>query len=200
VAIEAEIKAKVHDADGLHAALTERATGERSTYSDRYFDFPDRRWTADGHELRVRTITDDADHQTVLLTFKEPVVDHESGSKPEHETTATDALVLITVLTALGAQEIIAFSKQCTNYQLHAADRELLATVVTVPELAGETFIELETTAEPDDLDDALAVVRDVLADLGISQADFTTEQYTDAVARRRRDEARAPIDHRISS
>jgi adenylate cyclase class 2 len=186
LSVEAEIKARVTDPDRLHAALSRRATGERSAYHDRYFDYPDRRWTADGHELRVRTVTSENGESRVLLTFKEPVIDADSGSKPEHETTAADAQVLVTVLTALGVQEIIEFGKHCTNYAFTDRGRDLTATVVTVPELAGETFIELETTVESDQLDAALTVIRSVLADLGIESDDYTTEFYTDAVADRR--------------
>ncbi|MER5355537.1 hypothetical protein ABT093_35070 [Kitasatospora sp. NPDC002551] len=51
-----------------------------------------------------------------------------------------------------------------------------------MPEIDG-VFIELETTAAEDDLDPALAVVRSVLASLGITDEDLTTEQCTDAVA-----------------
>ena len=181
--VEAEIKARVRDAAALRAALDERATGQLATYRDRYFDHPDRRWTRDGHELRVRTVTDAVGNQRVLLTFKEPAVDQESGSKPEHETTAADADVLVMVLTALGTQEVIAFEKRCVNYRFTAHDRELLATLVTVPELAGETFLELETPADPSEVDAALEVVREVLSELGIEPGDFTTEQYTEEVA-----------------
>lgn len=97
-----------------------------------------------------------------------------------------DAEVLVRVLGALGAREIISFVKHCTNYRFGSAGPELLATVVTVPELAGQTFVELETVAESDELDEALDVVRAVLGELGIGPDDFTTEQYTDAVAARR--------------
>lgn len=117
-----------------------------------------------------------------MLTFKEPAVDAATGSKPEHETTAGDAAALITVLTALGAQEVLAFEKRCTNYRFTAHGRELLATVVTVPELAGDTFVELETLAAPDDIDAALTVVREVLAELGIEPGDHTADLYADAV------------------
>jgi adenylate cyclase class IV len=56
VPTEAEIKARVRDRQRLIAALEERGTGVPSTYHDRYFDLPDRRWTRDGHEPRVRTV------------------------------------------------------------------------------------------------------------------------------------------------
>jgi adenylate cyclase class 2 len=54
----------------------------------------------------------------------------------------------------------------------------MLATVVTVPELDG-TFVELETIASGDELSEALGAVRGVPGELGISDADPTTEQYT---------------------
>jgi adenylate cyclase class 2 len=125
-----------------------------------------------GNELRVRTVTDELGRTRALLTFKEPAVDEASGSKPEYET-AVDADVLVTVLSALGVEQI-------------DQGRDLLATVVTVPELAGRTFIELETVADPGDVDAALDVVRSVLRELGIEDSDLTTQAYTDAVATRR--------------
>ncbi|MGH3867216.1 MAG: class IV adenylate cyclase [Pseudonocardiaceae bacterium] len=188
VAVEAELKALARDPERIHAELSRRVAGERSIYSDRYFDYPDRRWTRQGTELRVRTITDDLGQTRAVLTFKEPAVDHASGSKPEHETAVEDADVLVTVLTALGVEHTIAFEKRCVNYRFTAQGRDLLATMVTVPELAGRTFIELETLADPDDVDAALDVVRATLRKLGINDSDLTTQAYTDAVATRRGD------------
>ena len=78
----------------------------------------------------------------------------------------------------------MAFTKNCANYSFTAAGRDILATLVTVPELDG-TFIEIETlTADPDDVGPAIAAVRAVLDELGIASADLTTELYTDAVMR----------------
>ncbi|MGH3602104.1 MAG: class IV adenylate cyclase [Pseudonocardiaceae bacterium] len=186
VAVEAELKALARNAERIHAALSQRAVGERSIYSDHYFDYPDRGWTRQGNELRVRTITDEFGRIRALLTFKEPAVDETSGSKPEHETAVGDADVVVTVLTALGVEPIIAFEKRCVNYRFTAHGRDLLATVVTVPELAGQTFIELETVADPGDVDAALDIARSVLRELGIEDSDLTTQAYTDAVATRR--------------
>jgi adenylate cyclase, class 2 len=186
VAVEAELKALVRDPERLHAALSRQVVSERVVYSDRYFDYPDRGWTRQGRELRVRTVTDELGAILALLTFKEPAVDHASGSKPEHETVIEDAEVLVTVLTALGVEQIISFEKQCVNYRFTAEGRELLATVVTVPELAGRTFLELETLAEANEVHTALDVVRSVLHELGIDDSDLTTQTYTDAVATQR--------------
>ena len=186
MAVEAELKALARNPERIHAALSQRAVAEYSIYSDRYFDYPDRRWTRQEHELRIRTITDELGRARALLTFKEPAVDEASGSKPEHETAVEDADVLVTVLTALGIEQIIAFEKRCVNYRFTAQGRDLLATVVTVPELAGQTFIELETVADPGDVNAALDLVRSVLRELGIEDSDLTTQAYTDAVATQR--------------
>lgn len=186
--VEAELKAIVRDVQAVSAALERRAPGRPSAYADRYFDFPDRRLTWEGRELRVRVITDH-DGRRVVLTYKEPAA-HASGSKPEHETIAADAQVLAVVLEALGLRELIAFEKHCVNHRFTAHGRDMLATLVTVPELDGQTFIELETLTAPDDLDCAVADVRAVLGELGVMGADVTDEAYTDAVARRRADSA----------
>lgn len=186
MAVEAELKALARHPERLHAALSRRAVGEHSIYSDRYFDYPDRRWTRQGNELRVRTITDDLGQTRAVLTFKEPPVDPASGSKPEHETAVENADVLVTVLTALGVEHTIAFEKRCVNYRFTTQDRDLLATIATVPELADQTFIELETLTDPDDVDAALEVVRSTLRELGIEDNDLTTQAYTDAVTTRR--------------
>jgi hypothetical protein len=52
------------------------------------------------------------------------------------------------------------------NYRFTTHNRELLATLVAIPELDGQTFIELETIAEGDDVKAALQVVRSVLREL----------------------------------
>ncbi|MGH3767475.1 MAG: class IV adenylate cyclase [Pseudonocardiaceae bacterium] len=185
--IEAELKALVRDIDAASAALNRRGAAQVCTYADRYFDYPDHRLTEQGRELRVRTITDNTGQTRVLLTYKEPPIDGDSGVKPEYETTAEDADVLATVLGVLGVEELIAFHKHCVNYRFTALGRDLLATLVTVPELKNQTFIEVETMADADDLNAALDVVRSVLHELGISEHDLTVETYTDAVTAQRR-------------
>ena len=79
-----------------------------------------------------------------------------------------------------------AFEKRCTNYRLTAHGRDLVATVVEVPELDRETFVELETLTTDDDVDTALVVVRRVLGELGVTTDELTTDTYADEVAARR--------------
>jgi adenylate cyclase class 2 len=175
--IEAELKARVHDPETLHERLSKLGVGERNTYRDVYYDRPGRELTADGRELRLRTI----DGNRTLLTYKDAAVDVASGSKPEHETQVTSATAVDALLSGLGLEVMVAFEKQCTNYRFRANGRDLLATVVTVPEIDG-TFLELETMTDPDGTNAALADIRTVLSHLGISEQALTTDLYTDAV------------------
>jgi adenylate cyclase class 2 len=183
--IEAELKARVREPEALRGRLQRLADEERSIYRDTYYDRPGHDLTAEGRELRVRVVETGEMRRTVL-TYKEPTVDASSGSKPEHETKVAEAETLDKVFRALGLVHLVAFEKRCANYRFTARGRHMLATVVTVPEIDG-TFIELETMVEEADVDEALAYIRTVLHDLGITDDDLTTEQYTDAVMRARR-------------
>jgi adenylate cyclase, class 2 len=183
--IEAELKARVRDPEALKTHLDRRVAGETSVYRDIYYDRPGRELTAEGRELRVRVV-DTSGVRRAVLTYKEPAADEASGSKPEHETKVADAEVVDLILSTLGLEHLVSFEKHCVNYRFSAEGRDMLATMVTVPEIDG-TFIELETMADEHDMSAALGDVRTVLAELGISEEDLTTEQYTDAVMRSRR-------------
>lgn len=120
-----------------------------------------------------------------LLTYKEPAVELASGSKPEHETDVGDPSAVDVMLRGLGLVHLVAFEKHCSNYRFAAMGRDMLATVVQVPELEG-TFIEVETMTDEDGTAAALADVRAVLGQLGITEDDLSSEQYTDAVLKTR--------------
>jgi adenylate cyclase, class 2 len=178
--IEAELKARVRDPRSLHQQLRKLAAGEQGVYRDTYYDRPGRDLTVSGRELRLRTVQTGS-RQRSLLTYKEPAVDAASGSKPEHETEVASPETVDVLLLGVGLEHLVSFEKHCTNYCFLAEGRDLLATVVTVPELDG-TFLELETMADPADTEAALTAIRAVLPRLGIVGDDLTTEQYTDAV------------------
>jgi adenylate cyclase class 2 len=183
--IEAELKARVTDPEQVHQRLVARAPEHRSVYHDTYFDRPDRSITDAGRELRVRVMEQEG-RRRCLLTFKDAAVDEASGSKPEHETEIGDAGTVELILRALGLEPVIAFTKQCANFTFDLDRRQVLATLVRVPELAG-TWLEVETLVEDQTaLELALGVVHQVLGELGILEADLTTELYTDMVAHQR--------------
>lgn len=184
--IEAELKARVRNPEDVMRALETHGTGRAEVYQDTYYDDPRGGLDARDAELRVRTVHG-ADETRSLLTFKEAKLDEASGSKPEHETRVEDATAVHTMLRGLGYVPVIAFEKRCRNYDLHVKGRDMLATLVRVPEIDG-TFIEVETLVEHEaDVACALTEVRAVLAELGIVEDDLTRELYTDAVNARRR-------------
>ncbi|KFG05593.1 class IV adenylate cyclase [Streptomyces scabiei] len=183
--IEAELKARVHAPEAVMGLLDERATARVEVYRDTYYDRPDGALEKAGEELRVRTVHG-ADGTRTVLTYKGVAVDAESGSKPEHETRVEDAQAAHAILRGLGHVEVIAFEKRCRNYNFEARGRQLLATLVRVPELDG-TFLEVETLVGEDEVTAALDDIRAVLAELGIEAEDLTRETYTGAVAAQRR-------------
>jgi adenylate cyclase class 2 len=81
----------------------------------------------------------------------------------------------------LGYLVAIEFRKNCANYRFRRGGRDFRATLVSVDEIDGE-FLEVETQAGADELDEALVAVREVLAELGVDRRELTTDTYTDAV------------------
>ncbi|MEV7929950.1 class IV adenylate cyclase [Kitasatospora sp. NPDC088779] len=184
MAIEAELKAVVRDPEGVREQLEARhGAGRAEVYRDTYYDAPDGSLMGTDRELRIRTVHSPDDTRTVL-TYKGARVDEASGAKPESETKVEDADAAHEIMRGLGFTPRIAFEKRCRNYGFQRDGRRLLATLVRVPELDDATFIEVEATAATEaDLAPALALVRAVLAELGIRKVDLTTDLYTDTVA-----------------
>ncbi|RPE27268.1 class IV adenylate cyclase [Kitasatospora cineracea] len=183
MAIEAELKAIVRDPESVLAALEKTAgPGRVEVYQDTYYDDPAGGLMDADRELRIRTIHGPDSTRTVL-TYKGARVDEDSGSKPEFETRLNDPDAAHAIFRGLGYVPRIAFEKRCRNYELEQDGRQVLATLVRVPEIDG-TFLEVETVAtDEEELPAALAVVRGVLHGLGITDDDLTNELYTDAVA-----------------
>ena len=97
------------------------------------------------------------------------------------ETRVEDADAAHAIVRGLGYTPVIAFEKRCRNYSFKARSREMLATLVRVPEVDG-TFLEVETIVGDDQVEGALDDIRAVPVELGIAEEDLTRELYTDAV------------------
>lgn len=184
MAVEAELKALVRDPEAVAEKLRELATEEPETYRDVYFDRQDDSITEADQELRVREIESENGIRA-LLTFKDEAVDKASDSKPEFETGVVDATKMREIFGHLGYKVIITITKSCRNYRFESHGRSMLATLVTIPE-ADDTFIEVETQADHDDVKAALNDIRVVLTGLGIEESDLTNEKYTATVCRLR--------------
>lgn len=183
--IEAEYKARLSTPDAVRDHLCDRAQSESVTYHDTYFDDETDTLSKADRELRLRTITS-PDSTQHLLTFKDAAVDSATGSKPEYETIIADRNALTEIIDHLGYTPAISFSKKCENFRFSDRGRDLLATLVTVPELEG-TYLELETqVSDKAEMDAALGDLRSILHEIGVSDGELTTELYTDAVAKKR--------------
>lgn len=178
--IEAELKAKLARPAAVRERLEALATGVPATYGDAYYDTLGGDLEAADMELRLRTVEEDSGTRH-LLTFKAPAVDEASRSKPEHETGVSDPEAIEVLLQALGLDVELEFTKECINYTFDSDGRRFQATLVRVPELEGE-FLEVETPAAEEDLADALAAVRGVMAVLGVSEDELTTDTYSGAI------------------
>lgn len=178
------MKVRVPDRDSVVGWLAGQATGEPSAYRDSYYDWPDGSLEREGRkELRVRVVHR-AGGSRVLVTFKAPMLD--STSTPEYETNVADAESMDAILRGLGLTHTIAYEKRCINYVFRHQDHAITATVVDVPELPDDTFLEVEAlVGNDDDTGDALAAIRSVLGELGLSD-DLVEEFYIDMVRRQR--------------
>ncbi|MFI0188424.1 class IV adenylate cyclase [Streptomyces sp. NPDC017082] len=183
--IEAELKARVQAPEAVMRQLDQRAPAQIEVYRDTYYDRPDGSLDQADQELRVRTVHG-ADSTRTVLTFKGAAVDEASGSKPEHETVVADADEAHAILRGLGHAPVIAFEKRCRNYSFEARGRQMLATLLRVPEIDG-TFLEVETLVAEGDVPAALADIRVTLEELGIGPDDLTRETYSGAVAAQRK-------------
>jgi adenylate cyclase, class 2 len=178
--IEVELKARLTDPDITVGRLRERAGGETSTYQDTYYDWPDRRLEEAGRqELRLRIIETDTDARCVW-TFKGAMLD--AASTPEYETAVADAEAARAILTALGLEPIISYTKLCENFRFSFNGSQIVATVVRVPEIEG-VYLETETLV-PDSEDTSAArdTILGLLTELGLSEGDLEPTFYIDLV------------------
>lgn len=183
--IEAELKARVKDVEAVRTWLRARAEEEEATYHDTYYDWPDRLLDAEDREVRLRTITSPTS-TTYLLTYKQPPIDVESGSKPEHETTIADPVPVDVMLRDLGLVELVRLTKRCENYRFRYGNRTMLATLVTIPEIDG-IFIEIESHVEFDDFSDSITVIRTIMTELDVID-NLDSSTYTETVLRMQED------------
>jgi adenylate cyclase class 2 len=182
--IEVELKARLTDPNTVVARLGEHAKGETSTYRDTYYDWPDRHLELDGRrELRLR-IVETGTETTCLWTFKGAMLD--TASTPEYETVVADANAAHTILIALGLEPVIDYTKQCLNFRFEYNDRQVVATVVQVPEIDG-VFLEAETLVpDGEDTTTARDTIVGLLNELGLGEDDLEPTFYIDLVRARR--------------
>ena len=188
--IEAEIKYVVRASVNLKQNLDHFARPSILTYDDAYFDHSRLNLTASDAELRVRLITDEADNTKTILTYKGGIVDEQTKSKTEFEV-GIDAPAedMRALLSAMGFYQFVRFVKHCQRYEFTFAGRHIAATIVNVDEIQ-RTYLEVESLLrDAAALPDGLTILQNLASHLGLSDADRTTEAYSEMVLVARSDE-----------
>jgi predicted adenylyl cyclase CyaB len=177
---EAEIKLSITDENAIRAALDSQARSKDEVYIDYYFTHPDLVPPNAERELRVREIRWSEGSRS-LLTFKDKVVDLATRSKREYELKVADAAELRRMLVAMGFNIDIDLTKNCTNWKLSHGRHEILATLVSVPELP-DHYLELETLiGEETEVQAGINELRIFASQLNLAKHDETTASYTDS-------------------
>lgn len=178
---EAEIKLVVANPVHVRSLLDSQANGEDEEYADQYFTHEILVPTESARELRVREIRRQGSKEA-FLTFKNEVVDAATQSKREYETQVVEADGITRLLEAMGFALDIQFVKNCINWRLKRGPYEILATLVSVPELSGH-YLELEALVkEKSSVEHAIMTLRHLARELELDQGDETTETYTGTV------------------
>jgi adenylate cyclase class 2 len=153
--------------------------------ADTYYDAPHRDFATTDEALRLRSedghvAVDVGDDSTAtgVLTYKGPLVDEESKTRREIESTVVDADAIDDVLAAVGFEAAATVEKRRERYRVDGV-------TVTLDDVAGVgQFVEVETEvpAEAADADAAISRAReeleDLLTDLGLDPAEAIRTSY----------------------
>lgn len=184
--IEVELKARINRLEVEKCLMNLNFSNiEEAEYSDTYFDFKEHGLFSLDRELRVRKIKSKNGKLKTLLTYKDSPIDSVSKSKPEYEVEVSDYKTITHIIKSLGLVVDIAFKKNCKNYSVFYKDQRITATVVTIPELGNQCFIEVETLIKNKrEFNSTMSTLKTFLKKLKIPKSNITAEYYADAVRR----------------
>ncbi|QLH84053.1 class IV adenylate cyclase [Halosimplex pelagicum] len=168
-----EVEVKVRADHGAVESALDAADAEfvgSVVQADTYYDAPHRDFAETDEALRIRRERDpesggDADTrsaETTKITYKGPLLEAESKSREEHETTVADAEAVVGIFDGLGFEPAATVRKERAHYRLDGY-------TVTLDSVDGlGEFVEVETETEDDDIEAAREGARAVLDDLGL--------------------------------
>ncbi|QLH78980.1 class IV adenylate cyclase [Halosimplex rubrum] len=168
---EVEMKVRA-DHEAVESAL-EAADAEfvdSVVQADTYYDAPHRNFAETDEALRIRrehppgrdTGTDESADETTKITYKGPLLEAESKSREEYETTVGDAEAVVGIFDGLGFEPAATVRKERAHYRLDGY-------TVTLDSVDGlGEFVEVETETEDDDIEAAREGARAVLSELNL--------------------------------
>ena len=167
---EVEVKLPVDHA-GVRERLTELGAESLGTVTQRdtYYDAPHREFAETDEALRIRRVHREGGAET-LVTYKGPLVDADSKTRREHETSVAEDETMDEILRALGFRPAAVVEKDRERFRLG----EYTVTLDTVTDL-GE-YVEVET--ESADVDEAREGAFELLDDLGLDPDDQIRTSY----------------------
>jgi len=141
---------------------------------DTYYDAPHRDFAATDEALRLRReTTPGGDDGTTALTYKGPLIETESKTREEAETTVDDGEAMAAALSGLGFEPAATVAKDRERFALAGY-------VVTLDAVDGlGEFVEVETeVARADEVERARDGAIDVLRSLDLDPADGIRTSY----------------------
>jgi adenylate cyclase class 2 len=138
---------------------------------DTYYDAPHREFAETDEALRVRRETE-AGSTEARITYKGPLVEAESKTREEHETTVADGETADDIFANLGFDPAATVEKDRRFYRYDGYTITLDAV-----EGVGE-FVEVETETDEDGVEAAREGAFEVLRELGLDPEDQTRTSY----------------------
>jgi adenylate cyclase class 2 len=159
---EVEIKVRAdHDVVRNHLRGRDASPEGTVTQVDTYYDAPHRDFAETDEALRVRRESADED-QTVLVTYKGPLVDDASKTREEYETGVDNPFAVESILDGLGFEPAETVEKERERFELDGY-------TVTLDDVTGlGEFVEVEVEVPENDVEDAREGARGVLESLGL--------------------------------
>ncbi|MFB6187232.1 MAG: class IV adenylate cyclase [Halobacteriaceae archaeon] len=157
-----------------HAEIKDKLASLNPTYigeirqKDIYFNAPHRDFAESDEALRVRR--EQSDGVTHLVTYKGPLVEAESKTRTEYETTIESADAMTNILTNLGFTQTETVKKDRRKYRYN--DKYIYLDAV---EELGE-FIEIETEAE--DIEPHRSDIQQLCTQLGLDPTEQIQTSY----------------------
>jgi adenylate cyclase class 2 len=173
---EVEIKFRVKDTAKLERRLQKQfgtsEFGEQVTESDFFFQHPRRNFvkTDECLRLRIRTFSDGTSEH--FLTYKGPKNDPLTKTRQEIELPITEPERWESLLAALSFHKSASVQKLRRRLELTVEKRRIeitLDTLLGLPESA-RTFLEIETIAVPEELDECRSLILKLAEQLGLSK------------------------------
>jgi len=170
---EVELKCRA-DHDALRDRLAELGAAhvDSRTQTDTYYDAPHREFAETDEALRIRH-EQPADGEAVTkVTYKGPLIEQESKTREEHETTVDSESALEGILSGLGFEPAATVEKDREFYALEGY-------TITLDAVRGlGEFVEVEGEATEAEVERVREGAVDLLSELGLDASEQIRTSY----------------------